>query len=299
MKDDDSHLSVLPAPSRRPTTASSTHPKTEQFQMAMPVGHPLQRPEDLAAYRFPTAYRDDTFLQLEEWRKNLSDRFSMVMLGGTLFEMAWALRGMEELMLDMAERPEFVEELLDRITAHRLEHIHQALRLTDFDGVWFGDDFGMQTGVLMGEGYWRHFIKPRLRRLFEPVRNAGKYVYLHSCGKVQDDSGRPGGDRPEHLQPLPARGHGTCSISCGATTAGWRSTAAWGVQSTLPHGTPVEVRAMTQRLIEAGRHGGFVISPSHTIGPDVPRANVDAMLEVLRGQPGLLPTVRVRGVATR
>jgi uroporphyrinogen decarboxylase len=262
-------------------------PRTEQFQMAMAVGHPLKRPEDLATYRFPRAYEDAAFEPLEEWRKSkgLSDRFSMVMLGGTLFELAWALRGMEPLLTDMAERPEFVEELLDAITAHRLEQIHQALRLTDFDGVWFGDDYGMQTGILMGASHWRHFIKPRLRRLFEPVRDAGKFVYLHSCGKVQtilDDLVEIGLNIFNPFQPevmdvfdLLARYHGRLAFHGGM-----------GVQSILPHGTPEEVGAMTQRLIDAGRRGGYIFSPSHSIGPDVPQANIDAMLEVLRRQPG-------------
>lgn len=261
-------------------------PKTEQFQMAMAVGHPLKRPEDLAGYRFPRAFEDDAFLQLEEWRTSpgLKDRFSMVMIGA-IFELAWALRGMEALLTDMVERPEFVEELLDAITEHRLEQIHQALRLTDFDGVWFGDDYGMQTGILMGEKHWRHFIKPRLRRLFEPVRDAGKFVYLHSCGKVQtilDDLVEIGLNIFNPFQPevmdvfdVMARYHGRLAFHGGM-----------GVQSILPHGTVAEVEAMTGRLIEAGRRGGFIFSPSHAIGADVPRSNIDAMLGVLRRQAG-------------
>ena len=61
-----------------------------------------------------------------------------------------------------------VEALLDAITEHRLIQVEQAIAM-DFDGVFFGDDYGMQTGLMMGAAHWRHFIKPRLARLISPI----------------------------------------------------------------------------------------------------------------------------------
>jgi uroporphyrinogen decarboxylase len=153
----------------------------------------------------------------------------------------------------------------------------------------------MQTGLIMGEDAWRHYIKPRLKRLFEPLRSAGKCVYMHSCGKVQsifDDLVEVGLDLFNPFQPevmdvfglLPAY-HGRLAFNGGM-----------GVQSTLPHGTPDEVREMTQRLIDAGRTGGFIFSPSHTITDDTPPENIIAMMEVLKAQPGYRHvTGRARG----
>ncbi len=34
-----------------------------------------------------------------------------------LFERAWSLRGFDAVLMDMVERPDWVEELLDRIAA--------------------------------------------------------------------------------------------------------------------------------------------------------------------------------------
>ena len=55
-----------------------------------------------------------------------------------------------------------------------------------------------------------------------------------------------------------------------------------GVQSLLPLGSPDDVRNMTKRLIEAGRQGGYVFSPSHGVPPDVPPENLVAMYEAVR-----------------
>ena len=67
--------------------------------------------------------------------------------------------------MDMVERPEFVERLLDTIVEHDLGQIRRALAL-GVEAVLFGDDYGSQTGLIMGRERWRHFIKPRLARLF-------------------------------------------------------------------------------------------------------------------------------------
>ena len=58
------------------------------------------------------------------------------------------------------------------------------------------------------------------------------------------------------------------------------------IQRVLPFGTPGEVRQETRRLIEAGRQGGYIFAPSHTVPPDVPPENLIAMMEELRAQPG-------------
>jgi uroporphyrinogen decarboxylase len=57
-------------------------------------------------------------------------------------------------------------------------------------------------------------------------------------------------------------------------------------QQTLPYGSPERVRCQTQRLVEAGAAGGYVFAPAHGVCEDVPVENVQAMLEVLRAQPG-------------
>ena len=56
------------------------------------------------------------------------------------------------------------------------------------------------------------------------------------------------------------------------------------IQQVLPFGTTEDVRRATRRLIEAGRGGGYIFAPSHSVPPDVPPENLVAMMEELRGQ---------------
>jgi len=122
--------------------------------------------------------------------------------------------------------------------------------------------------------------------MFAPVREAGKYVFLHSCGNVAeifDDLIEIGLSCFNPFQPevmdtaeLQARYRNRLAFHGGMS-----------VQQVLPRGTPEEVRRETQRLLESGREGGYIFSPSHTVPPDVPPENLVAMMEVVRAQPGL------------
>ena len=56
------------------------------------------------------------------------------------------------------------------------------------------------------------------------------------------------------------------------------------VQHILPFGTEDEVRQATQKLVWAGRHGGYVFAPSHAVPADVPPRNLVVMMEELNAQ---------------
>jgi uroporphyrinogen decarboxylase len=247
-----------------------------------PLDWPLRSTEDLDHYRFPDPTDDSLYEGLAAQvaaRPALFTRYSLAMC---LFERAWALRGMENLLMDMLERPDFFERLLDAILEHHLALTHKALAL-GVDCVHFGDDYGMQTGLILGAPNWRKFIKPRLARLFAPVRAAGKFISLHSCGKVQelfDDLVEIGLNFFNPFQPE--------VMDVFAELPRWRGALAFhgglSIQRTLPFGTAAQVREQTRRLLEAGRQGGYIFAPSHDVPPDVPPENIVAMMDVVRGQ---------------
>ena len=248
-----------------------------------PCDWPLRRPEDLDRYRWPDAADPAWYADVPAQLAARGDRLSRYCLGFSLYERAWTLRGLEDLLGDMVGRPEFVERLLDEITEHNLVQIRKALTF-DVDAVYFGDDYGMQTGLIMGLARWRRFFKPRLARMFAPVREAGKPVFLHSCGCVTelfDELIEIGLNAFNPFQPevmdtlsLLKRYRGRLAFHGGLS-----------IQRTLPFGTAADVRAASRQLIDAGRDGGYIFSPSHAVPGDVPPENLVAMMEVLRAQP--------------
>jgi uroporphyrinogen decarboxylase len=256
--------------------------RTVDRDIGTPCEWPIREPEDLKRYRWPddSSWYDGIPAVLAAAR----DRFRYYSLGFSLYERAWTMRGMDALLMDMVERPAFVEEFLDAIVEHNLREVRRALSF-DIDAVYFGDDYGMQTGLIMGLGHWRRFFRPRLERMFGAVRAAGKKVILHSCGRVEelfDDLVEIGLNVFNPFQPevmnvyeLIPRYRGRLAFHGGMS-----------VQKVLPFGTAEEVRRETRRLLEAGSGGGLVFSPSHAVPYDVPPENLVAMVEVLKSQLG-------------
>lgn len=206
------------------------------------------------------------------------DRFRVVSVGYSLFERAWSLRGMAELMVDMLEAPNWVDELFDAITAFQLSTIERMVQ-HDIDGVFLGDDWGHQRGVLMGPQLWRRFIKPRIARMYGAVKAAGKAVFIHSCGKVQEllpDLVDLGVDVFNPFQPE-VMDLGEIKRRFGHQLAFYGG---MSVQSVLPFGTPQQVRTEARRLMdEVGQGGGYIIGPSHDMPGDIPLANMVAFVE--------------------
>jgi uroporphyrinogen decarboxylase len=201
-------------------------------------------------------------------------------IGFSLFERAWTLRGMEALMIDMLERPDFVHALLDAICDYNVALVERALE-HDIDSVHFGDDWGSQRGLLMSPAMWRTFLKPRLARQYGVAKAGGKFVTIHSCGRVQEvftDLLEIGLDcfnpfQPEVMDPYEMK------------TAFGDRLSFWGGVSTqrlLPYGTENDVVTEVRRLKrEVGRSGGFIIAPAHAIPGDARPANILRMIEVM------------------
>jgi len=246
-------------------------------------GHVLPEPT-LKGYAFPDPLAPRIFADIPENLQKHADRFRVFNIGFSLYERAWTLRGMENLMLDFIDNPTFVHELLDAIADYNIAQARRALTY-DIDAVYFGDDWGQQQGLQMGYPKWREFIYPRLKRMYGAVKEAGRYVFIHSCGDVDelfDDLVGIGLNCFNPFQPevmdvaaLLPRYRGRLTFHGGLST-----------QRTLPYGTPDAVRAETRRLLDLGLDGGYIFAPAHAVEGDVPLANLLAFIETVQRQPG-------------
>jgi uroporphyrinogen decarboxylase len=91
------------------------------------------------------------------------------------------LGSQRQILIDFYRHPDFAEELLDNLMQLHFQAIDQFVKY-QIDAVQFGDDFGMQKGLIMGPKIWRKFLKPRLRQIYGRAKKAGKLVMIHSCG---------------------------------------------------------------------------------------------------------------------
>jgi len=238
----------------------------------------------LKGYPFPDPLDPRVFGDLQAGCRQAGDRYRVFQIGFSLYERAWTLRGMERLMTDFYDHPAFVRELLRAISDYNIAQVREALNF-DIDAVYFGDDWGEQRGLQMGPALWREFIYPELRRTYAVVKQAGKRVFIHSCGKVDElfddlidiglDCFNPFQPEVMDVEALLVKYHGRLSFHGGLST-----------QRTLPYGSPDDVRRETRHLLELGREGGYIFAPAHGVEGDVPLANMLAFLEEIQSQPG-------------
>lgn len=244
-------------------------------------GQVLPRPS-LHGYTFPDPLDRRFFADIPDKIQRYGERWRVFQIGFSLYERAWTLRGLETLLMDFVDHPDFVHGLLNSIADYNIAQIHQALQY-DIDAIYFGDDWGQQRGLQMGPRLWNAFIRPVLQRMYGEVRKNGKTVFIHSCGDVDElfdiliDMGvncfNPFQPEVMDVNDLMGRYRGRLTFHGGLST-----------QRTLPYGSVDDVRRETRRLIELGRPGGYIFAPAHDVEGDVPLENMLAFIEILQAQ---------------
>jgi len=200
-----------------------------------------------------------------------------------MFERAWSLCGMENFLAYMIEEPGFVHQLLDAICDYNLKVIEIANEYA-FDGFYIGDDWGQQKGLIMGPRFWREFIKPRIKRIYESAKKGGKFIIQHSCGdnnEILSDLIEIGLDCYQTFQP---EVYDLLKVKkeYGKDLTFWGGIS---TQQLLPKASPDEVRRETARILSImGVDGGFIAAPTHAVPGDVPPENIFAMFDVFMNQ---------------
>ena len=245
------------------------------------VDAPVIYEPDISLY--PTPYLNEKKIreECEQLLASKEDKFCFAGIGFSMFERLWSYVGMEDALIYMITDPDFVNELLDKILDFNLKVI-DIFHEYPFDGIYFGDDWGQQKGMIMGAPLWRKFIKPRMEIMYRHAKKNGKLVLQHSCGDIEeifDDLIEIGLDCYQTVQP---EIYDLKSIKekYGSRLSFWGTIS---TQQALPKLSPAEIEAIVKETAKLMRRGGgFIIAPTHAVPQDVPLENVMAMLNCFK-----------------
>jgi hypothetical protein len=196
------------------------------------------------------------------------------------------LVGMENLYYLMYDHPDFVDALLTRINAYYLAASERAFQSDGglIDIHFIGNDFGGQTGPLLGPQLFERFMIPHIRAHADLAQRHGKKLMLHCCGgfgPLIPALVAAGLDGLHALQPdctgmaprqLKAQFGGQLVLNGGLDS-----------RAVLIQGSPELVRRKTRELLDImAPGGGFIAGASHDyILPETPVENVVAMFDTI------------------
>jgi uroporphyrinogen decarboxylase len=249
-----------------------------------PFGHPLADVAALESYRSPDPKRSALYHEAERVIHDYKGEYWIVgVTPTTIFESAWALRGYEQLMMDMAIDPTLANRVLDFPYQYHLVVTQQLVRM-GVDMIWLGDDVGGQNSMLMSPKMWRAYFKPRMAELIASLRTINPQVKIayHTDGVVYPiipELIEIGIDVLNPIQPL-AMDPVKLKHDYGDRLCFWGSI---DLQRTMPFGTPQDVRnEVLERLVTIGREGGLIIGPTHNLQLDTPLENFWALVDAIK-----------------
>ncbi len=252
-----------------------------------PFGHPLADDRKLDSYNPPDPFRPALYTEARRVLDEYKDEYWIIgVTPTTIFETAWALRGYEQLMVDLATDPVKAARILD-IPYHYHKTVTQQLVKLGVDMVWLGDDVGGQNSMLMSPRMWRTYFKPRMADLISAMRliNPQIKVAYHTDGMVYPiipELIEIGIDVLNPIQPM-AMDPAKLKVDYGDRLCFWGSL---DLQRTLPFGAPEDVKKeVITRIDTIGHNGGLLIGPTHNLQLDVPLENFWAMVDTIRETP--------------
>jgi uroporphyrinogen decarboxylase len=221
-----------------------------------------------------------------EWLKGLADsarasgRYLMFGWWMLFFEKPWAIRGMENIMVDYYIAPEKVGRLHQALADLYCKYIRKAAEVFQPDGFWTSDDLGHQRGPMISPETFREFMVPYYRQVSETLNQCNMHFWLHSCGDnslLMEDLIESG---VNVFHPVQKHCMDEKSI---AEQFGDRITFLAGidVQHTLQEKSPAAIREEVRFLIDTFDRpdGGMCIAAGNGIVSGTPIENIEAFLD--------------------
>lgn len=110
------------------------------------------------------------------------NRLLMVKDGTGLWERAFAMVPIIDLLCGLLEEPEACADLFRTVADHKIKLHNRYIHYYHPDVLCMHDDYGHGQGLFMSPDTWRELIKPQLQRVIDNITSQGVMYEHHCCG---------------------------------------------------------------------------------------------------------------------
>ena len=114
------------------------------------------------------------------------DKFVCIKDSTGMWERAFAMTPISDLLCGLLEEPEACEELFSMVADHKIKLHTRYIERYKPDALCMHDDYGSGQGLFMSPGTWRELIKPHLQRIIDNVTSRDVMYEHHCCGYMAD-----------------------------------------------------------------------------------------------------------------
>lgn len=267
---------------------------SSKSEIASIVSNPLRGASisEISNYDWPDPEDKKRFKGLKEKAKKLAEEteYAIASYKATLFgifDLACAMRGMDQFLIDLITDKKLAETLLDKIYEFNfrvyeglLDEVGQYLDLVEFN-----DDLGTQNNLIISPEMYRKHVKPIHRKMVEMFKMKAKNakVFLHCCGSVYDiipDFIEIGIDVLNPIQPLADKMDSS------------RLKKEFGKDISFQGGIDLQYalsgsisdieKEVKERIKSLAPGGGYVLSTANNLTKDIPLENIFRLYEIAK-----------------
>jgi uroporphyrinogen decarboxylase len=233
---------------------------------------------DFESFRWPDPDALD-YSAFEKIGALLPPEVKVVAILGKIFTCVWWLMGLEGMSLALADEPDLVPLMFEKVGKFQFRVFENMLRYDCVGAVWHADDIAFSTALLVSPGILRKHLFPWYKKMNRITHEKGRLAVFHSDGALQqvlDDIVACGFDGLNPIEPK------AMDINEVKKRYGSKISLLGNIDLiyTLTRGTPEEVRAeVRQRIHDLAPGGGYAVASANSIPEYVPLANFNAMRE--------------------
>jgi len=221
-------------------------------------------------------FSDEKMDVLSKARERVPNLFVASKPGNITMDTYITLRGREQAMMDLIDRPEFVSAVMDMQVEIMIQRAEKLLS-TGIDAFYISDPSA--SASLISPKHFEKYCFPAYQKFCRHFHDRGILIYLHICGNsspILEMMADTGVHAIEPLDPMSG-----VSIANAKQRVGDRVTLMGGVNTlTLSGGTEQEVRVEAIKKCKEGGPYGYILAAGDMVPPETPLTNLQAMVDV-------------------